>query len=188
MPLPTTDQELSFLHTNMRASFVQFLYSIENTPRPVVWATGPKGESRQLPRMPGQEFSQPASSSDTNVGASMDLHADHAERPLRRDVVHNHGHAMGDDAILFHLQLILDKYQNAPSASESRRRYVILPPLILHQWRSGDDQLLLDWMFEHLAGSAPSHVLAILWMEQHWIPFWIVAINIIIEAFTSQGT
>ena len=55
MPLPETERELSTLHTNMRASFVAHLYSVESTPRPVVWGNGPKRESGQLPRMPDDE-------------------------------------------------------------------------------------------------------------------------------------
>ena len=44
MPPPETLDELRTLHTNMRASFVAHLYSIETTPRPVVWGNGPTQE------------------------------------------------------------------------------------------------------------------------------------------------
>ena len=42
MPLPTDLAELRTLHTNMRASFVAYLYSVESTPRPVIWGAGKK--------------------------------------------------------------------------------------------------------------------------------------------------
>ena len=54
MPLPETASELHTLHTNMRASFVEHLYGVLLTPRPVVWGFGPPRESRPLPRMPAE--------------------------------------------------------------------------------------------------------------------------------------
>ena len=72
----------------------------------------------------------------------------------------------------FTLELILDKYRNAPAAA-TRRRFVVLPPLVLHQWRSGNEQALLDWMFVNLDENVPSHILTVLWTDQHWTPFWI---------------
>ena len=43
MPLPEDVQELRTLHTNMRAAFVEHLYAIDSTPRPVIWGTGKQG-------------------------------------------------------------------------------------------------------------------------------------------------
>ena len=59
MPLPASEEELSFLHTNMRASFVAHLYTLAETPMPVVWGNGPKWESGPLPRMPEGEVTSP---------------------------------------------------------------------------------------------------------------------------------
>ena len=42
MPLPESVAELRTLHTNMRASFVAHLYSIDSTPLPVAWGNGPR--------------------------------------------------------------------------------------------------------------------------------------------------
>ena len=63
MPLPEDLQELRTLHTNMRASFVAHLYSVEATPRPVIWGNGLPGEYGPLPKMPAAEC---------NVGSSHD--------------------------------------------------------------------------------------------------------------------
>ena len=67
MQLPETIEDLRTLHTNMRASFVAHLYSIEETPRPVVWGKGPKEpklahvHSTVSPvAQPASQLSQPA--------------------------------------------------------------------------------------------------------------------------------
>ena len=55
MPLPTTGQELCTLHANMRASFVEHLYKVDSTPKPVVWVRdwkGNPGHSLECPMKP----------------------------------------------------------------------------------------------------------------------------------------
>ena len=71
MPLPETVVELRTLHTNMRASFVAHLYSIEMTPPPVMWGSGLPGESGRLPRMPEERDDSTSlhASSSTSVPA-----------------------------------------------------------------------------------------------------------------------
>ena len=173
MPLPTSDQELSYLHTNMRASFVQYLYSVSCTPRPVVWGSGPKGESRPLPRLPGL---QPTFQADGSASS----HSQHAgtlvpNEDLLRErtaAIATHGHAMGDDEILFHLNFILSKYRDA-SLPSSARQFVVLPPLILRDWLQGDPLPLIRWSHEHLSGPACPHILAVIWVDNHWIPGWL---------------
>lgn len=49
--LPDTLDDLSTVHTNMRATFVADLYTKLETPEPVVWGNG-KWESGPLPKMP----------------------------------------------------------------------------------------------------------------------------------------
>ena len=181
MPLPTTDQELSYLHTNMRASFVQYLYSVSQTPRPVVWGMGPKGESRPLPRMPEEDLraddlpllpglqspSQAASSSDRPSFRGLNESVLHE----RTSAIPTHGHAMGDDEILFHLHLIHSKYLDAANASTARS-YVVLPPMTIHEWTQGDPLPLIRWSQVFLSGPKCPHILAVMWQDQHWIPIW----------------
>jgi len=52
MPLPDSLEELRTPHTNMRASFVAHLYSVEVTPQPVVWGNGPKRMSEPHSMLP----------------------------------------------------------------------------------------------------------------------------------------
>ena len=50
--LPDTLHELSTLQTNMRAVFVEDLYTKHHVPSPVIWGNGCKWESGPLPKLP----------------------------------------------------------------------------------------------------------------------------------------
>ena len=133
MPLPDTYQELRQLHTNMRASFVEFLYSQETVPKPVIWGSGLPGESGLLPIMPEEEpfvvpccafaATRPSSRSSiwdhfcccvSRATANPAAPTEHDIRLQRGDMLLAHSYAMGDDEILFHLTHILQCLESRP--------------------------------------------------------------------------
>ena len=189
MPLPDTYQELRQLHTNMRASFVEFLYSQETVPKPVIWGSGLPGESGLLPIMPEEEpfvvpccafaATRPFSRSSiwdhfcccvSRATANPAAPTEHDIRLQRGDMLLAHSYAMGDDEILFHLTHILQCLESRPAES---REFVLLPPLELWHLEQGNPDPLHDWIRRLGLRSTPErHVVMILWIQQHWIPVW----------------
>ena len=160
------------------------------TPRPVVWGKGLPGESRQLPEMPVEDpfvvsccaFSmQPAESrwsifdhfcccvrSTTSAARTAE---EEAIRQQRANLLFSHGHAVGDDEILFHLLHVMHCLQCRP---DDGRQFVILPPLAVHSLVQGDAAPLREWILD-LPGENLSayQVVTICWVDQHWVPIWI---------------
>ena len=190
MPLPTSVRDLRDLLTHMRASFVANLYSLESTPRPVVWGYGLEGESGLLPEMPVADpfavqccaFSQPDSSSHWSIVDSLcccirktpcsPSYDETIELRRRRgDMIASHGVAIGDDEILFHLQHIMHCLQSRP---DDGRRFVLVPPIALYQLALGDHAPLREWI-DMLAREdmVNSQVVFIALQDLHWIRVWI---------------
>ena len=161
MPLPADLLELRTLHTNMRASFVANLYAIEYTPKPVVWGNGTPREAGQLPIMPEGEASE--------------TH-DHDEvRQRRLHMLSTHSYAMGDDEIDFHLHHLLDCHTQGPREVGPIRHFTTVSPRILEDWLRGDDSELQTWKADQW--SCDKHFIAILLLNQHWIPVWIAPVD-----------
>ena len=157
MPLPEDLQELRTVHTNMRASFVAHLYSIEYTPRPVVWGNGTPRESGQLPIMPEEDQ------------AALDQ-----RRQDRSAMLVSHSYAMGNDEIEFHLRHILECHSQGPRVVGPVRKFAMIPPLALEAWKDGDQTLMQDWFNIHwIHNPRDTQVIAIMLVDQHWVPFWI---------------
>ena len=187
-PLPDNEFDLRTLHVNMRASFVEHLYSITHTPRPVAWGQGYTGESGLLPRMPDvfnicsclhptgpNEFSWEDCLVDCHCLPVVDTPLPPLPSSAERlEMIAPHGYAMGDDEVLFHLQHILKCLGNQPQSSTGvHRQYVILPPLTLHAWCTGDHAPMHEWIQQQGPFcDQPPHIVSVLWQDQHWIPIW----------------
>ena len=156
MTLPETISELRTLHTNMRASFVANLYSLEYTPKPVIWGNGERRESGPLPRMPD------------------DMHPEEALKERRLRMLSTHSYAMGDDEISFHVCHLLDCYRQGPRDVGHVRQFLTVSPKIIHHWLQGNTAGFNDWLetvwnptqFE-------GHLVTAVLLDQHWLPVWV---------------
>ena len=189
MQLPDTVPDLRTLHTNMRASFVAHLYAITDTPQPVIWGSGPPGDSDSSSTLPEDDpfASNCCAFSAEPTGCSFglwdllcccvglpnpELRTQEADaRTQRGSLLRSHGLAMGDDEVLFHLQHIMDCLQCRPADG---RVFVILPPLYIHELLQGNPWPFRDWMSElDKCSSAGRQYVMIIWIDQHWVPVWI---------------
>ena len=161
MPLPADLMELRTLHTNMRAPFVAHLYAIGYTPKPVVWGNGTPRESGQLPIMPEE--------------GSFESQDQDEARQRRLHMLSTHSYAMGDDEIDFHLLHLLDCHTQGPREVGPIRHFVTVSPRILVDWLRGDDSAFQEWKAEQW--SCDKHFIAILLLNQHWIPVWIAPLD-----------
>ena len=197
--LPDGASELRTYHTNMRASFVEYLYSVETTPQPVVWGNGPTRESGLLPIMPVEPDasnlgSQGACVCFTNVptadpqimpcdlclcttkGMIAESFEDRAllAKHNRLMMLSRHGYAMGDDEVLFHLQHLIDCHATRPASSHQvSREFEVIPPLIMTAWIHGEPEQLQEWVAQH-PEARRKHLISVGWIEQHWFPLWFV--------------
>ena len=194
MPLPTEAHELQTLHTNMRASFVAHLYSIDRTPRPVVWGNGPTGESGLLPIMPDGDSDQDSSnpvccyqgdySPQCNEWPIVSAFCtcllpardpDDEARQRRVNAIAPRGHAMGDDEIMFHLDHLLRLYHLQPRRStDVIRHFVAIPPLTVAHWLAGNNFEMDRWIAQNPQVQHGCHILMVACVEQHWVPFWLI--------------
>ena len=157
MSLPEDLQELRTVHTNMRASFVAHLYSIEYTPKPVVWGNGTPRESGQLPIMPDEN--------------QADLEQ---RRQDRCAMLVSHSYAMGNDEIEFHLRHLIECHAQGPRTVGPVRKFAMIPPLALESWKEGDLTPMQDWLSAHwIHNPRDTQVIAIMLVDQHWVPFWL---------------
>ena len=177
MPLPEDAQELRFLHTNMRASFVEHLYQITQTPPPVVWGTGMRGESGLLPKLPDGICSCCALSAAPLEATLADV------MPICDCSVGTRlGHAtpdcmggtwMNDHEVLFHLEWIADQFHNAAQWPGRVFHVYIIPPVAANLWCQGHVLPLQEW----IEGSERVHhkvgFVTCLLVAKHWVPIWI---------------
>eukprot|EP00435_Cladocopium_sp_Y103_P034195 s179_g8.t2 len=184
-PLPRDVRELRDLHTEMRASFVAHLHSIDQVPMPVVWGNGPPEVADPFPFAcaccaVGDWCLPPADlflntewcHCATAPALSNEVLQHKREERLRNTVTH----AMGDDEALFHLEFILKCYENIPhSSSQAKRNFVVLPPLHVQELMHGNATLISNWMEDILVmfeGQCP-HILTVMYSDQHWLPVWV---------------
>ena len=168
MPLPDDLAELRALHTNMRASFVAHLYSIEYTPKPVVWGFGATGESGPLPVMPDAE----TEARDSN-------------RTLRLQMLTTHSYAMGDDEIYFHLCHLIACHLQGPRAVGPVRQFVTVPPKTLDLWLSGEIEPLQTLVAQEWLPKQPDrHLIAVILLNQHWVPLWFAPVEEAVHCHT----
>ena len=160
VPLPQDARELRTAHTNMRASFVAHLYSIEYTPKPVVWGNGSPRNSGPLPIMPDAE-------QEEDVTERI--------RAQRLQMLVAHSYAMGDDEISFHVSHLLDCYQVGPRAVGPNRQFATICPVALDQWMHGHVDALAEWKRTVWAPATPDlQLVFVMLFSQHWVPFWVV--------------
>ena len=172
MALPEDLQELRTLHTNMRASFVANLYSLGYTPKPVVWANGASGESGQLPIMPVDE-------------TTTEQDAVEETRQRRLQMLVSHSYAMGNDEIDFQVQHLLDCHSQGPLPAGPIRHFITVSPDILDEWLHGASARLDEWKAQVWNTSpGPQHVIAVVLLHQHWIPFWIAPVGTTAQCHT----
>ena len=198
-PLPEDAHELHTFHTNMRASFVEYLYSVQSTPTPVTWGNGPPGESGRLPIMPDDTSETEADKASlpfcclgestltvrdpicfeyclcTAQGYEAVTEADQQAmaKHQRTLLLSRHGHAMGDDEILFHLQHLSDCHAQRPASSQrAPRLFKAIPPTLLHDLMYYDGNDLQTWNDTH-PDCKQKHLVTVLWVQDHWFPLWI---------------
>ena len=80
-----------------------------------------------------------------------------------------HGYAMADDEALFQLEHLA-----SCQASNNPRQFIVLPPLHVIKWLSGNDEDFHTWLSDNrqFFGAEGYHVFTMLLIEQHWIPVW----------------
>jgi hypothetical protein len=168
MPLPENLGDLRTLHTNMRASFVAHLYSLEYTPKPVVWGNGTPRESGPLPIMPEEEH-----------------HDVSSLRSQRSHMLSSHGYAMGDDEIHFHVQHLLECRDQGPRDVGTVRRFMTVSPKVLHDWLQGDTRAFHTWLVNDWQPALPNvHLVVVVLLQQHWVPIWIAPAGNVAQCHT----
>ena len=168
MPLPENLGDLRTLHTNMRASFVAHLYSLEYTPKPVVWGNGTPRESGPLPIMPEEEH-----------------HDVSSLRSQRSHMLSSHGYAMGDDEIHFHVQHLLECRDQGPRDVGTVRRFMTVSPKVLHDWLQGDTRAFHTWLVNDWRPALPNvHLVVVVLLQQHWVPIWIAPAGNVAQCHT----
>ena len=199
VPLPDDYQELRTFHTNMRASFVAYLYSVTLTPQPVVWGNGPKREVGTSPFMPDENaeeteeetatpcccfpFAQIGETSEmpgdfcvcSASGMIAETEADQARMAKfnRLMMLGRHGHAMGDDEVLFHLHHLVDCHATRPASSHQESRvFEVIPPLVVAAWLHGEPEQMQEWITTN-SGVKHKHLISVGWMDNHWFPIWL---------------
>ena len=86
-----------------------------------------------------------------------------------------HGHAMGDDEILFHLNHLAQCSLALPASQyRAQRQFHCLPPLTWYEWSLGQEHVMQAWMQEHSDFCAENHsIVTCMHINQHWMPVWI---------------
>ena len=147
--LPTSPEEAAYVHSQMRHQFIQLITPCQITRRPWVWGAGDRSTSQ-----PG-----------------LDLQAISVSRDERIDLMNQHGFAMADDEIRFH---IIRLVTNQPQRVNWRGTFAFLEPLVFTCWENIGHVIAEKWAESHPhVYDDGQHVVTAVAVDEHWLPLWL---------------
>eukprot|EP00435_Cladocopium_sp_Y103_P064734 s15_g26.t1 len=179
--LPTSHDESQYVHDKLRAKFKDAMVSAQIAMRPWVWGSGdslPHTPAAPVPNDPDTDIWSPRR---TEFVPS----ASHICIPLkdRLNMIADHGTAMGDDELRFHLHVLAIKYREL----EERPGWGVLvfDPLNFHNWDDVGHVITERWChsFAHVR-TMGIRVMTAMCLHNHWVPLWLVPDGLTLDVFT----
>jgi hypothetical protein len=154
--LPTNHEETLQRFQMYREQFVHSFSTCDIARRPWIWATGdhsvgalPEPQELQLPAM--------------------------IMRDQRIELIAEHGNAIADDEVRFHIQHIIQRYQEISSQRHpaSIVQYLFFEPLVFTCWESIGRTISARWCERNeVVRTRGAQVLTAFLLDNHWFPFW----------------
>ena len=165
--LPSTHAETQGIHAGMNHHFHAALQESNIALRPWIWGAGDFSPQPIVSTEDAHHNSGPTSAA--TVGHLCQ------SRKARLDLIAEHGLALADDEVRFHLCEILKEQQQVPHASGDGIRFVLMEPLLYTVWDSVGLQLAESWIRTnaHL-WTTKFNIISVFCVDQHWIPIWLV--------------
>lgn len=157
--LPSSHEETVQRLQLYREHFVQSFASCDITRRPWIWAKG--------------DFQQESTDS---IFQSLPDSPTMLTRDQRIALIAEHGSAVADDEIRFHIQHIVNRYDtiNAGRELPSPVKFLNFEPLVYTCWESIGRTISARWCERHPeVKNAGVQVLTAFLLDNHWFPFWI---------------
>ena len=180
--LPTTQNEALASHAKLRERFVECLSQAEVVMRPWIWGHGDDEESEKEwpshPFTPQGTGSVVHASDPPNVYDSNRMNSSHMCISLddRLDLMAAHGRDLADDEIRFHLNVLVDRY-NEGRMTATRFQPFVMAFDCLNFWNWDDVGHILTerWCTAFPQVRAESQqIVTVMLTDDHWIPFWLV--------------
>lgn len=192
--LPVSQDDAVASHTKLREKFVECLSQASVVMRPWIWGHGDDEESER--EWPSHEASPAsacggAAASSTQVPRvynTNQIASSHVCISLddRLDLMAEHGRDLADDEIRFHLNVLVDRY-NERRLSVGRFLPFVMAFDCLNFWNWDETGHVLT---EKWCQSFPQvreqgqQIATIMLFDNHWIPFWLVPGGRVLVAHT----
>ena len=195
--LPTSHDDAVCVHGRFRHAFFAEVSRVQIVQRPWIWASGdlpvtPECDTSVLTTGPALQITQPSPTSEQVSG--VDLTAYDVDFPPisfgfgrkgglahrcisaeeRIQLIIEHGQAMGDDEIRFHVVDFLQRAELQPVAADPHLRgFAFLEPILLSTWDTVGKELCTRWCQAHPQIKHAQHqIVSAINVDDHWIPMW----------------
>ena len=156
--LPTSHEETMLRQQIYRDQFVKSFAKCDITKRPWIWG---KGDT---------EFNSTETIFQETPVPSM------LSREQRTELIVEHRSAVADDEIRFHIQHIVERYDqiNTERNAPNPRKFIWFEPLVYTCWESIGRTISARWCERHSdVKDEGVHIVTAFLLEDHWFPFWI---------------
>lgn len=179
-------------HASYRHQFAQGLTFADRVPRPWIWGSGLDEESEKSEKSwpSDDEGGDPTAASSSGAPASVGRTGPsfHGCIPIdvRLDLIREHGYAMGDDEIRYHLQDLQTQKVHEIAAHPSNTPGVIcFESLNFLSWDDVGHILTEKWCngFPQVKQRG-FQIIGVVLEGDHWIPLWIVPAGLVLVVHT----
>ena len=156
--LPASEAEAELFHDKFRQQFATAVQQSQITRRPWVWGVGDTQQPAPSSPVPMPELNMPS--------------LDPVTRDQRIQLLVDHGKAMADDEIRFHIEHMINRHN---ARTPSIDQFIMLEPLIFTCWHSIGQTICEQWARRNT--QVKDHgvqVCSAFLVDDHWFPIWMV--------------
>ncbi|CAL1139880.1 unnamed protein product, partial [Cladocopium goreaui] len=191
--LPATQNEAMDSHNWLREKFVECLSQHTQVMRPWIWG---QGDDEATEKSWPSHDSSPANTGGAAASSAAPPRVYDSNRVLsshmcislddRLDLMAQHGRDMADDEIRFHLNVLVDRYnEQRLTANRFRPFFMAFDCLNFWNWDETGHVLTEKWCVSFpQVRSEGQQVVTVMLIDDHWIPFWLVPGGRVLVAHT----